>query len=110
MENDGNHTRIDIPKALMLYTVTLAAYAAAQDIYDAYAAFSSFIVAANLLNDLNARVSGAGETTVYQEAIPRARIAARTLRITADLLAKSLAPRGPEEPDVPASAKFTDED
>src|SRR5437870_1885625 len=67
METGGIPTRIDILEALMRETVTLAAEAAAQDIDDADAAFSSFIVAANLLNDLNARVSGAGETTVYQE-------------------------------------------
>ena len=99
---------LDVLEARMRETVTLASEAGEGEVQAADEAFNAFIVAANLLNDLNATVGGAVETAVHDAAIPRARRAARHLAAAARAL-ESVAPRGTEEPTVPADPKFSDE-
>ena len=79
-----------------------------KEVQAADAAFADFIVAANILNDLNATISGAPEQVAYRAAMPRARQAAEHLATAARALER-LAPRGTEEPAVPERAKFRDE-
>jgi hypothetical protein len=108
MEVGGSPARIDVLQELMRETVTLAAEAGEGEVSAADRAFNAFIVAANVLNELNATVGGAVETPVYDAAIPSARRAAQYLAAAA-LALEALAPRGTEEPAVPANPKFSDE-
>ena len=108
MEGGGPPDPLDVLEARMRETVTLAAEAGDREVRAADAAFNAFIAAANILNDLNATVGGAVETSVYQAAIPRARVAANHLAVAAQAL-EALAPRGTEEPAIPPNPKFTDE-
>jgi|SRR5437016_3896542 len=107
-EGGGPPDPISVLQELMRETVTLAAEAGEQEVQAADAAFADFIVAANILNDLNATISGAPEQVAYRAAMPRARQAAEHLTTAARALER-LAPRGTEEPTVPERAKFRDE-
>ena len=104
----GAPTPLDILEARMRETVTLAAEAGEGEVEAADTAFNAFIVAANILNDLNATVGTTSDITTVQAAIPKARRAAQFLAAAA-LALEPLAPRGPEEPAVPANPKFSDE-
>lgn len=108
MEGGGPPNVLDVLEELMRETVTLAAEAGGQDMRAADAAFSAFIVAANILNELSAVLSGVLDNSVYQAAIPKARTAASYLASAARELS-ALAPRGDEEPAVPAAPKFLGE-
>ncbi len=108
MEVGGSPARLDVLEELMRETVTLAAEAGETDVNAADRAFNAFIVAANILNELNATVGGAVDSLVYDAAIPSARRAAQHLAAAA-LALVPLAPRGAEEPAVPADPKFSDE-
>jgi hypothetical protein len=101
-ERGGIHP-IDLLEERMRETVTLAAEVGSGDVCAADAAFSAFITAANIINDLNAKgITGALDSNV---AIPAGRKAASHLFAAADAL-KALAPRGTDEPVVPANPKF----
>jgi hypothetical protein len=108
MEVGGSPARIDVLQELMRETVTLAAEASETEVSAADQAFNAFIVAANIMNELNATVTGAVEQTAIQDAMLRARQAAQHLATAAHALER-LAPRGTEEPAVPANPKFSDE-
>lgn len=107
-ERGGTHP-IDLLQERMRETVTLAAEAGSVDVRAADAAFSAFIAAANIINDLNTRgILGAMDDAIYRAAIPEGRKAVSHLFDTANAL-KALAPRGTEEPVVPVNPKFTNE-
>lgn len=99
---------LDVLEERMRETVSLAAEASEGDVRAADTAFNAFIVAANILNHLNATVGGAVELSVYLPTVPRGRQAANHLAAAARAL-EALAPRGAEEPSVPVDPRFTDE-
>lgn len=107
MESGGPPDTIDVLQNYLQEVVTLAAEAGGREVSAADYAFSAFIGAANIMNDVNATYLG-GNRDKYQAAVIRVRSAASQLATAADALA-TLAPRTTDEPVLPAAPRFIGE-
>ncbi len=105
LSGSGGLNPIDILEDRFRETVTLAAEAGAGDVRASEQGLDAFILAADIINDLEDYVAGGMDAEVYQALKSQAHEALEHLATAAKAL-EALAPKGPDEPEVPSSPHF----